>query len=322
MKAVRIGDSTGVAQARRGAHALGESIGLDEKSLGRLDLVVTELGTNVLKHAGGGDLLACIAGPGIDVIALDRGPGMADVNACLADGYSSSGTPGHGLGAVRRLSQKLHIGSWPGRGSALLAHVGSAPAPAPIAAVVMPKPGEEACGDGWSCHEDSEGRTLFVVDGIGHGPEAARAAHEAVLAFQKHRSAPVAHIVEAVHEALRATRGGAIAVARVEWASATVAFAGLGNIAGVIHPLQGAAKRMVSHNGTAGHTARRIQSFDYPCSEGLIVMHSDGVSNNWSLDPYPGLALMPPRLVAAVIHRDAARGRDDAAVLVARSLRS
>lgn len=325
MRSVRITDSTAVAQARRTAQSLGESIGLGDVAGGRLALVATELGSNVLKHGGGGELIVAMAGRGIDVLALDRGPGMADVAACMADGYSTSGTPGNGLGAVRRLAQQFHVASWPGRGTAVLAHVNETgradDLPAPIAAVVVPKPGEESCGDSWSCHEDAEGRTLFVVDGIGHGPEAARAAHEAVLAFQRHRDAAVADIIEAVHQALRPTRGAAIAVARLDWASSSIAFAGLGNIGSVAVPRQGPLKRMVSHNGTAGHTARRIQSFDYPCSEGLIVMYSDGIGNNWSFDPYPGLVLMPPRLVAGVLYRDAARGRDDAAVLVARTAR-
>lgn len=323
MQALRVADSPGVAQARRAALALAESIGFDAVTAGRLALVVTELGTNVVKHGGGGELIVALAGQGIDVLALDRGPGMADVAACMADGYSTSGTAGNGLGAVRRLTQQFHVASWPSRGTAVLAHVGApgraAAAPAPTGAVVVPKPGEESCGDGWSCHDDAQGRTLFVVDGIGHGPEAARAAHEAVLAFQRHRTAAVGDIIEAVHQALRPTRGAAIAVARIDWTSSSIAFAGLGNIGSVAVPRQGPLKRMVSHNGTAGHTARRIQSFDYPCSEGLIVMYSDGIGSNWSFDPYPGLVLMPPRLVAGVLYRDGARGRDDAAVLVART---
>ena len=78
---------------------------------------------------------------------------------------------------------------------------------------------------------------------------------------------------------------------------------------------------MLSHNGTVGHAARRIQDVEYPYPDAsdapLVVLHSDGLSANWSLDAYPGLLAAHPGLVAAVLYRDFARERDDAAVVVA-----
>jgi hypothetical protein len=125
-------------------------------------------------------------------------------------------------------------------------------------------------------------------------------------------------VAEALHHAMRPTRGGAIAVARIDRASAMVSYAGIGNIAAAI--VGGVAtRRLVSHNGTAGHVARRIQAFDYPAGGGLLVMHSDGISAHWSLDRYPGLARAHPTLVAGVLYHHHARGRDDAAIVVART---
>jgi anti-sigma regulatory factor (Ser/Thr protein kinase) len=324
---VTVNDSSAVAEARRRAVAAAVALGFDEVRAGQLAIVVTELGTNLIKHGDGGRLLVGSGSEHIELLALDRGCGMADVARCLADGYSSAGTAGNGLGAVRRLAQAFHVASWPGKGTAVMACLSrkgeggcEAPREDAVNGVSIAKPGEQACGDAWAAHEDGKGcRTVFMVDGLGHGTEAAVAANEAVAQFQRCRHEPPAQIVQAVHLALRHTRGGAVAVARMDPASATVAFAGLGNIAASVVVPGAAARRMVSHNGTAGHNARKIQAFDYPCAaDGLLVMHSDGLSSGWSLDAYPGLWRMPALLAAGVLYRDFARGRDDATVVVAR----
>jgi anti-sigma regulatory factor (Ser/Thr protein kinase) len=321
MLEVVVADASQVADARRRAGARAEVAGFDSTRAAQVALVATELATNLIKHGGGGRLLIDDADTHIDLLALDRGPGMADVDACLADGFSTAGTPGNGLGAVRRLSQALHVASWPNLGTAVLARMTrdkSEPVPpAAVGAVVLAKPGEQVCGDAWSAHEDGAGRTLFVVDGLGHGTEAAVAANAAVAQFQRSREEAPADIVQSVHLAMRHTRGGAVAVARIVWESASVYFAGLGNIAGVLITPAGQMRRMVSHNGTAGHIARRIRAFEYPCAEGRLIMHSDGLATSWRLDAYPGLARAHPLLLAGVLYRDHARNRDDTTVVVA-----
>jgi anti-sigma regulatory factor (Ser/Thr protein kinase) len=316
---IEVADASQVADARRRAVAVAASRGEHALPEGALALAATELATNLLKHGGGGRLLVGADGGGVDLIAIDRGRGMADVDACLADGYSTAGTPGNGLGAVRRMAQAFRIVSWPARGTAVYARLG-APADAGLpAAVAVPKPGEEVSGDGWSVQRDDDGMSLLVVDGLGHGTEAALAANAAIEQFGRSRGAGPAEMISALHFAMRPTRGGAVAVARVDWRTSTVAFAGLGNIAGTLAGADGQVRRMVSHNGTAGHVARKVQAFDYPCGDGLLIMHSDGIATSWSLGAYPGLANAHPMLVAAVLYRDWARGRDDATVVVART---
>ena len=59
----------------------------------------------------------------VEMLALDRGPGMADVPRCLGDGYSTGGSLGQGLGAVRRLSTDFDIYSMPERGTAVYCQV-------------------------------------------------------------------------------------------------------------------------------------------------------------------------------------------------------
>jgi serine/threonine protein phosphatase PrpC len=162
---------------------------------------------------------------------------------------------------------------------------------------------------------------LLVADGLGHGPDAHAAAREAVRLFHGSRQSEPVAVLEALHAGLRATRGAAVGIAGIDLGRSTVRYAGVGNIAGSILS-RGGTRSLVSHNGVAGHEARRIAEFSYPFPDGaLLVLHSDGLSSRWSLDPYPGLAERHPALVAGVLYRDFKRGRDDVTVVVARASR-
>ena len=230
----------------------------------------------------------------MELLALDRGAGMARRRRpAWPTAIRPAGTPGTGLGAVRRLAQTFEVVSWPGHGTAVFAEIrlngatGLAPMIGP-AGVAVAMPGEVVCGDGWTSRTDAGGVTLLVVDGLGHGTEAAVAANAAVTQFHSSSTESPADILAAVHRAMRHTRGGAVAVARIEWASETVTFAGLGNIAGTIVGLTGEPRRMVSYNGIAGHNARKIQSFEYPCPDGVLIMHSDGIGTSWAMERLSG----------------------------------
>jgi anti-sigma regulatory factor (Ser/Thr protein kinase) len=312
-------DDSSVAQARRAAQARGVAVAFDEVRVGQLAIVATELATNIVKHGGGGTLLVGDGEAHVDLLALDRGPGMADVAKCLADGYSSAGTLGNGLGAVRRLSQAFAVASWPGLGTGILARVvrqGAAPPTDSVGGLSVPKRGEDVCGDGWWTQARGSDCSVLVVDGLGHGPEAARAAHEALRVFQRNPAAPPAESVQSLHLALRHTRGGALAVASIDAAAGTVTYAGLGNIAALLVPVNGPPRHLVSLNGIAGHNARKIHAFEYPCGQGLLIMHSDGIGTGWKPERYPGFTHLHPLLLSGLLFRDFARGRDDATVVV------
>jgi hypothetical protein len=160
---------------------------------------------------------------------------------------------------------------------------------------------------------------VIVADGLGHGPIAAEAALAAVEAFERRPQAPLTDILAAVHAALRPTRGGAVALARISKSGGPVRFAGIGNISGSV--ISGPReRRMVSHNGTAGHVARHMQEFTYDAPEPpLVILHSDGIGTSWQLDRYPGLRSRHPALIAGILYHDFARGRDDATIVVLRN---
>jgi hypothetical protein len=296
------------------------------------------MATNVLKHGGGGEVVVratvdAADAAAVEVLALDRGPGM-NAALCLTDGYSTTGTPGLGLGAVRRASAIFDVYSQPQKGTALMSRVtpsassgssagrlSNAPSASAfdIAGISVARRGETECGDGWGFKATSSGGLLVVADGLGHGPHAAAAARAAFAAFDKAPAAVnLVELMTRVHEALRPTRGAAIAIAAIDRTEERLRFCGLGNISGVILSPTG-TRHLVSHNGTAGHELRRLQEFVLPWPSGsLLLLHSDGIATHWRLDDYPGLATHSPALIAGVLYRDFNRGRDDATVAVVR----
>ncbi|HEX7363499.1 MAG TPA: ATP-binding SpoIIE family protein phosphatase [Bryobacteraceae bacterium] len=320
-KVFPVAETSRVAEVRRAATALCRNEGLNENLTASAALVATEICTNLLKHAKGGEVflstLSGHTGPGLELLAIDRGPGMADVDRCLADGYSSGQSPGTGLGAISRLSQAFDLYSEPEKGTVLVAQIRNDPSPVgEIGVVLKPISGEDVAGDLWAVSERERGPVVILADGLGHGLMAARAAAEAISAFRRSSETAPASILNRIHGSLRGTRGAAVAIASIDRDERTVRYSGLGNISGIIAQ-QDRPVAMVSHNGTAGYQSPRLQEFSYPLPEqALLVMHSDGLASSWNLDRHPGLRRRHPSVVAGVLYREAARQHDDACVVV------
>ncbi len=243
MDRVTVTEASQVAEARRRAVAAAQSIGFDETAAGRVALVVTELATNVVKYGVPGEILVGTfedaTGSGVEILALDKGGGFSDLGSALRDGHSTGGSSGEGLGAVRRLSDAFDIASRPGVGSAVLARLSgvrttAASSAATFGAVTVPLRGETANGDAYAVHERSDGWTAVVADGLGHGPEAAKASEEALRWFRHHRDKSPGAILSAIHAGLPHTRGGAVSVARYDRDAGILTFAGIGNVLGAV----------------------------------------------------------------------------------------
>lgn len=323
---IAVSEASQAGEARRVATRMAEAIGFDEQARGEVAIVATELATNLARHGRDGRLLIqaldLSGGPTLEILSVDAGPGMTDVPRCLRDGYSTAGTPGNGLGAVRRLSSVFDVHSTAGAGTVVVARLcrpasGSASGPASgryeYAAISIPAPHEEVCGDTWRIAERDGDCAVLVVDGLGHGPLAADAATRAGAVFDETPFDDADTVIERTHRALSGTRGAALAVARI---GAGVHYTGVGNISGVLAGGE-RTRGLASQNGTVGLQIRKVLSFDYEWPpRGLLVMHSDGISNRWQLDTYPGLAQRHPAIVAGVLWRDFGRGRDDATIVV------
>jgi len=325
----QIGELSEVAAARRAGVALAKTLRFDEARSGQLALIITEAASNIAKHAKSGHLLmravSYADAEGIEIIALDAGPGMANVSLNLIDGHSSAGSYGIGLGAMRRLAHEFDIYTDLGKGTVLVMTLWNNPpdAAAPrwsVGAVCLPMPGEIECGDAWLALHWRKGLVMTVADGLGHGPEAAKASVQAVATLQANPDAGPGQILQRSHQAMQGTRGAAVAVACINLESGQLIFAGVGNIAGCIYERLN-RKHLLSQNGIVGTNLRKVQEFQQNWSEeALLVLHSDGIGTRWDLDHYPGLQSRHPAIIAAVLYRDFCRGRDDATVLVVRKI--
>jgi anti-sigma regulatory factor (Ser/Thr protein kinase) len=307
------------------AASMTATLGFDESRRSDVGIIVTELGTNLVRHAHSGELILrsiSYSGlTGVELLSVDRGPGIPHIANAMQDGFTTGSTPGNGLGAVQRLSDDFDIYTQPKTGTVLLSRVWSAAPPQllpmTVGTICLPKPGEEACGDSWHVEHDAGRTVVLLADGLGHGVQAAEASRQAVKVFREHFRGTSARIVELIHAGLRSTRGAAVAVADIRRDQGKVYFTGVGNISASI--VDGATSRsMVSQNGTAGAEARRIQEFTYPWDRSsILVMHSDGLGSKWVLGNYSGLRIKDRSIIAAMLYRDFRRERDDVTVLVA-----
>src|SRR5690606_35256386 len=210
--------------------------------------------------------------PGVEVLCIDRGPGMANVIECMRDGYSTAGTMGTGLGAARRLAHYFDIHSIPEQGTEIVARVWLGGRPeevdgtAEIGAVCLPVAGETASGDGWAAMATPARTALLVVDGLGHGINAAAAANLAREQFSRNAARAPGEILAILHGALRATRGAAAAVAAIDVKSRELRCAAVGNIAGRILGA-GRSRALVSSHGIVGNQANRARELAYPWTD-------------------------------------------------------
>ena len=259
---------------------------------------------------------------GIELLAVDRGPGMNNPSECLRDGYSTAGSPGTGLGAISRLATTFDIYSVGGIGTILLARFLPSmktrrltSEQIEVGALCIPMPGESIVGDAWAVMNRQRITLLLVSDGLGHGPLASEASRQAVRTFRESAHIRPEEMLREIHGELRWTRGAAAAVAAIDWDEGSVRFAGVGNISGFVSTCEN-TRNLVSHNGIVGSTLRRVQEFTYPWEDNsVLVMYTDGFSSRWNLCTFPGLVRKHPALVSAMLYRDNWRGTDDAAIV-------
>ncbi|MBL1104181.1 SpoIIE family protein phosphatase [Streptomyces sp. 5-8] len=333
---IPVHDSTRVRDARIAAREACGEAGLAAPRTAIAELVATELATNLLKHAGGGRMVTNLverpdggAGPSVQLFSLDHGPGIADVDAALRDGYSTApGSLGAGLGSCRRSASAFHLYSLPGRGTVATARIdpepgvrGARPAQVPAGGIAVALGLAEQCGDAWAWVRSGTLRTLLLADGLGHGPKAAHASTAAVTEFRHTAHLPPADILRRLHTALRPTRGAAVAVAQVDTERAELTFAGVGNV-GARMRTGDSWTSLVSHPGIVGaYFPAQIPVRRMPWDrDSLLVLHSDGLPSRWAPPEDPRLLAHDPSVVAAAILRDAGSParpvRDDTSVAV------
>ncbi len=309
-----------VGRVRRAASTAARDLGFGDDRAAKIGLVVSELAANQCRHAGSGTVLVRVRRTGdratLEILAVDSGPGMRDITAAMRDGVSSQGTLGIGLGTLPRLTSSWDAWTAPGQGTVVAATFDGPGGVTDLArptGVTRAMTGQEACGDALAVRHDDGVPTLLVADGLGHGPLAAAASGAAVRAFLDAPPGPPVALLQRVHSALPGTRGAAASIAQVS--GGVLRYAGLGNISGTVHGTR--TRGLVSHPGIAGVPGRSLRETTYPVEPGdVVVLHSDGLTNRWSLADYPGLARRSPLVVAGVLLRDHAVRPDDSCVAV------
>jgi anti-sigma regulatory factor (Ser/Thr protein kinase) len=308
-----------VLAARRVGHLLCERTGLSPEQQENVSLIITELATNLLRHAtsGGTLLLRRLDGrTGVECISCDRGPGIADLPAALRDGHSSISGRGVGLGAIRRLSDEFHIHSEPELGTAVLSRVRRDDAQAPAAAwrhgaVMLPMAGMSHCGDGWAVL----GGTVAVIDGLGHGLDASVAARRAEMSMRPGDDPATA--IQVMHEALQASRGAVAMVAQLD--DDSVRFSGVGNIGGAVIAVD-RLTRLHSSWGVVGDRISPPTVNRTGWQKGdVLLLHSDGVSRAIEAFAAAHLRYVEPALACAIVLRDASTKLDDQTVFMVRN---
>lgn len=342
INSIEIKDAAQVGAARRVIHGFASRIGFEENQLAEIDIVVQEIGTNAVSYAASGGWLHFTTPltilPGIELFYWDTGPVIYDLDRAVRDGISTGGSLGAGLGAIRRLMDEFDVYSTvrttarlslaeqrrTNHGTALLSRkwLGArdeqpqTARTARIGAWSRPRPNETDNGDAYFIRTRNE-RTLYaVVDGLGHGSGAKKASDVALDSLDEWRGEPLEQVIQAAHEALRATRGAVMSVVMIDAEAHSFECAGVGN---VMVRVFNAPERIapIPTNGTLGARLGQIRVWKYKWVEGATcVMASDGVSASWEMDLYPGLLNRSPQLMAGVLMRDYGRTSDDATVLV------
>lgn len=325
---IDVGDPSCVAEVRRAVALIGHSVGLTADFVAQVSLITTELCTNILKYAVRGVVTLTTHDTdggvhGLDIVAIDKGPGIANVEAASRDGYSTGGSLGLGLGTIRRAAAVFDLHTVLGLGTAVFVRMADKKLPVAgesaftFGARMVPMRGEHISGDAWAFVRHGRCLAVTVVDGLGHGPKAAQAARAALTCFYECIcSVGPAQALRLAHQALLSTRGAVMAAAIIDPDAGSLRYSGIGNIAASIFTAE-TVVRLASNDGTVGFGIRTPRESTYPWNRrSTLVMNSDGLSTKWNLAARPGLLSHHPVLIASVLHQDFSRTTDDATVLV------
>jgi anti-sigma regulatory factor (Ser/Thr protein kinase) len=327
----KIEDRSYVAFIKREIHLKAFAAKFSEVDTGKIDIIVSELTSNLIKHAGGGELFYRItvpsSGPTFEILCIDKGPGIADPQTALRDGISTTKTLGEGLGALSRLSTLFQVFSIRQWGTVLYSRVGPENKRSDLAkqgfeldvkTLCVPKFHEEVCGDGYKVVNTLTHIKILFGDGLGHGPFAKEAIDTAERSFSETEENEPVHILREMHEKVRRTRGLVASVAVIDKSTQKWSICGVGNISARLYT--GIEYRnYMSYNGTVGlNIPKSMNSTSIAVERNQhLIMCSDGITSRWGLS-YPSILKNDTTLMAGAIFKDFDRGTDDSSILIAK----
>ena len=329
-KTVQVVHDSDVGATRRAARRLADAMGFEPTAAEEIVLAVSELATNLVKHGRGGTLTLSPASvnerTGISIEASDQGPGIANIDLVLADGFSTTGSLGDGLGAVNRLMDEFEVKSAPRCGTRIVCRkwlrerpCRAGPCPLDIGAASRPHGMETVNGDAFVIKSWGESVLVGVIDGLGHGEHAHRAALAARDYVEAHFDLPLDQTFRGVDRACRGTRGVVMALARIDWAQGRIVSASVGNIEARVFPAS-KVNYVEIRRGVIGLNAPNpvVKENPWPV-ENVLILYSDGLRTHWTWKDFPDLPDKPASEIAQTLLRALAKDDDDATVVAVRS---
>ncbi len=320
-------DRSYFAILKKKIHSLAVEAGFAETRISQIDIIIAEIVTNLVKHAGGGELLVKLIEQqnvqGLEIISIDNGPGMKDVAKMTGDGVSTKNTLGHGLGSIKRLSDFFQIYSLKNWGTVQLIRVFDSnteksrrPRSSYLAnSIVIPKNGETACGDGFFIRKNAGSVAFMLGDGLGHGPDAEYAVKSAGDSFLKTRSNQPEDILRVISDDVKRTRGLVATVIVFDLDAKIARVCGVGNISTKLFS-SSAPKNYLAYNGIIGmklpNTLKSQETIFEPGQ--FFIMCSDGIKSRWDTQKYQGINRYDPSILCAAILKDFNRHTDDVSV--------
>lgn len=321
-------DEASVSEARQRARAAAAQAGMSADAAATLALIASELAHNQLRHARGGQIAARVFARGdrlgVELVAADRGGGIADPSAAIEGGASTAGGLGAGLAAVLRLADEVDFDIRLGQGTCVWARkLEGATRRREVAVIGRPADGERVSGDDVYFTRDDDTLVIALADGLGHGPEASVAARAAVDVV---RGAPARALPDLLREASAAlvrTRGAAMSIVRIDERFSELRHAGVGNV--TAHVVSGDTQRAFSGVSAvlgmepARAPMRRGRTDEEHAPFGpwdVAFAFTDGLSTRTRLEAAPGALRRHPVLIADALLKAFGRSHDDATVIV------
>jgi anti-sigma regulatory factor (Ser/Thr protein kinase) len=308
--------------------AIAHRLGIPDLKRENMLLVASELVQNNIKHAGGSGMIQVWMQPGpiLDILALDYGPGIADLAKAEEDGYSTAKTFGKGLGAIRRLSDESYIYTQPEHfgqvkkwsGTVFLARfiLGSDKDFLPMKIGLFSRSLSDKRYNGDRIYWQKKGHFLrwLHLDGLGHGEEALNAT--ANLATHLAHSDKLDKILDKVDRQLVETRGAVGMVCEIDLVQHNVQLLGVGDMHAHIYDHE-LMQLVAFAPGILGKEHRSTSPFQFTLGKrAVVVTASDGIRRNWDTENFTGLFSHHPQLIAYTLGNIMGRISDDQSICV------
>ena len=307
----------------------------DENTISRVQIIVSEMGANLIKHTDrGGEIILSILNivekKNIDIYSIDNGKGMEDIDLKIlgkkidpdSDNFKVSfkESLGYGLGSIKRLSDNFDIFSKPGKGTVIFSRIGKCFEVNALdyGVISVPKPGEEANGDSWKIIFSENKNYLIVVDGLGHGVDAAKASNTIIkgLSTALNEGQTIEESLDFADKISRSTRGGAVCLVEIDKKRNEIQSCIIGNISGIKFQDE-KSRYFVQNRGTVGYKIQKKITMKYSYDKNTIItIYSDGLNSKLKIINYKGLLARRIPLLTGILWRDFRRKTDDSTLMI------